>query len=58
VRGIPVPTHLFVVLAKCAAKSMSLPCWNHLHLLSFLIPHVPTPSNCQVSFVVIIMCNL
>ncbi|KAK7100774.1 uncharacterized protein [Littorina saxatilis] len=43
----PVPTHFFVVLGKCASAEQSLPCWESLDLLSFLIPHVDMPSNCQ-----------
>ncbi|KAL8580376.1 hypothetical protein ACOMHN_037475 [Nucella lapillus] len=45
----PVPTHLFVVLGRCGGSEggESLPCWESLQLLSFLIPQVATPPNCQ-----------
>lgn len=48
VNGVPVPTHFFVVLATdCSAINKTLRCWDDIQLLSFLIPHVAVPSNCQ-----------
>ncbi|KAK7482275.1 hypothetical protein BaRGS_00026518 [Batillaria attramentaria] len=43
----PIPTHFFIMIGRCANQTSSLPCWDSLDLLSFLIPHRRSPSNCQ-----------
>ena len=51
---IPIPSDIYIILAKCKTQNQELPCNGDIDVLSFILPHLPEIPNCLVKSSVLI----